>query len=106
MTDKIVVFSTCATEEEAAKLARVLVEAKVAACVTIVPAARSIYRWQGAIESAAECVLIIKSSRPLFEQLRSALEAAHAYEVPEVLALPVVAGAPNYMNWLEGQLGG
>jgi len=105
MTDKIVVFSTCATEEEAGKLARMLVEARVAACVTIVPGARSIYRWQGAIESAQECLLIVKSSRPLFEQLRATLEKAHAYDVPEVLAVPVVEGAPNYMDWLEGQLG-
>ena len=105
MTDKIVVLSTCATEEEGAKLARVLVDARVAACVTVVPGARSVYRWQGAVESAAECLLIIKSSRQLFEPLRLALERAHAYDVPEVLALPVVDGAPNYMNWLEGQLG-
>ena len=106
MTDKIVVLSTCATEQEASRLARVLVEARVAACVTIVPGARSIYRWQGAIESAAECLLIIKSSRQLFDSLRAALEAAHKYEVPEVLALPVTAGASNYMNWLEAELSG
>ena len=105
MTDKIVVLSTCATEDEAAKLARVLVEARVAACVTMVPGARSVYRWQGAIETAAECLLIIKSSRRLFEPLRTALENAHPYDVPEVLALPVVEGAPNYVNWLEGELG-
>jgi periplasmic divalent cation tolerance protein len=105
MTDKIVVLSTCATEEEAAKLARVLVEARVAACVTMVPGARSVYRWQGAVESAAECLLIIKSSRQLFEPLRMALEEAHPYDVPEVLAMPVVEGSANYMNWLEEQLG-
>jgi periplasmic divalent cation tolerance protein len=105
MTDKIVVLSTCATAHEAAKLARVLVEARVAACVTIVPGARSVYRWQGAVETSEECLLIIKSSRPLFDQLRAALERAHSYEVPEVLAIAVVEGAPNYITWLEGQLG-
>ncbi|HXM42978.1 MAG TPA: divalent-cation tolerance protein CutA [Bryobacteraceae bacterium] len=105
MTDKIVVLSTCATEEEAAKLARVLVEARLAACVTMVPGARSVYRWQGAVESAAECLLVIKSSRQLFEPLRTALEKAHGYDVPEVLAVPIVEGAANYLNWLEGQLG-
>jgi periplasmic divalent cation tolerance protein len=104
MTDKIVVLSTCATEEEAGKIARVLLEARVAACVTIVPGARSVYRWQGAVESAAECLLIIKSSRQLFDALSAALQKAHSYQVPEVLALPIVEGAPNYMNWLEGQL--
>src|ERR1019366_2772290 len=106
MTDKIVVLSTCATEEEAEKLARVLVEARVAACVTMVPGVRSVYRWQGAIESAAECLLIIKSSRQLFEPLRMALEEAHAYDVPELLAVPVVEGSANYLNWLEGRPGG
>jgi periplasmic divalent cation tolerance protein len=105
MTDKIVVLSTCATEEDAAKLARALVEARVAACVTMVPGARSVYRWQGAVESAAECLLIIKSSRGLFESLRTALEEAHTYDVPEVLAVPVVDGSVDYLNWLEGQLG-
>jgi periplasmic divalent cation tolerance protein len=105
MTDKIVVFSTCATEEEADRLARTLVEARFAACVTILPGARSVYRWQGAIETSGECLLIIKSSRALFESLRLALEKAHSYEVPELVALPVVEGAANYMNWLEGQLG-
>jgi periplasmic divalent cation tolerance protein len=83
----------------------VLVEARVAACVTMVPGVRSVYRWQGAIESAAECLLIIKSSRQLFEPLRMALEEAHAYDVPELLAVPVVEGSANYLNWLEGQLG-
>ena len=105
MTDKIVVLSTCATEEEADRLARVLVQARVAACVTMVPGARSVYRWQGAIESSAECLLIIKSSRQLFEPLRMALEDAHTYDVPEVLALPVMEGAAAYMNWLEAELG-
>ena len=104
MTDKIVVFSTCATEAEAEKLARQLVESRVAACVSIVPGARSIYRWQGQVETAMEWVLIIKSARELFEALRLALEKAHSYEVPEMLALPVVEGAPNYLNWLEAQL--
>jgi periplasmic divalent cation tolerance protein len=105
MTDKIVVYSACATEEEAEKVARMLVEAHLAACVNIVPGARSIYRWQGAIESAAEWLLIIKSSRPIFAQLCAALERAHSYQIPEVLAVPVVEGAPNYLNWLEDQLG-
>lgn len=105
MTDKIVVFSACATEEEAGKIARMLVEARLAACVNIVPGVQSIYRWQGAVESAAEWLLIIKSSRQIFAQLCGALEKAHSYQIPEVLAVPVVEGAPNYLNWLEDQLG-
>jgi periplasmic divalent cation tolerance protein len=104
MTDKIIVFSTCGTEEEAEKIARELVETRVAACVSILPGARSIYRWQGAIEAATEWILVIKSSRELFGELRTTLEKTHSYEVPELLALQVVEAAPNYLNWLEGQL--
>ena len=99
------VFSTCATEQEAEKLARMLVEARLAACVNIVPGVRSVYRWQGAVETAAEWLLIVKSSRRHFGELCVALEKAHSYEVPEVLAVPVVDGGPRYLAWLEGQLG-
>ena len=105
MTDKIVILSTCANEADAERIARALVDARLAACVTVAPGARSFYRWKGAVEDAAECLLIIKSSRPLFEALRAALEKAHPYEVPELIALPIVEGAPNYLNWLSENLG-
>ena len=105
MTDKIVILSTCATEEEAERIARALVEARHAACVNVVPGARSFYRWQGAIEDAREFLLIIKSSRPQFDALRAALEKLHSYDVPEVVAFPIVDGSPNYLNWLAGNLG-
>jgi periplasmic divalent cation tolerance protein len=104
MTDKIVVLCTCASLEEGERLGRALVEAGHAACVSVVPGVRSIYRWKGEIESAEESLLLIKSSRDRFEALRGAIEAMHSYEVPEVLALPVVAGAPNYLEWLANCL--
>ena len=104
MTDKIVVFSTCGSEAEAERLARHLVEAHLAACVNVVAPVRSFYRWKGAIEDAQEWLLIIKTARSLFDGLRTALETAHSYELPEVLALPVVEGSPNYLAWLEGEL--
>ena len=106
MTDKIVVLSTCASEEEAEKLAREVVEQRLAACVNVIPRIQSFYRWQGNLESAGECLLIIKSSRDRFDLLRSALEKAHSYEVPEIIALPVVEGAANYLNWLQANLAG
>ncbi|MGD0666509.1 MAG: divalent-cation tolerance protein CutA [Bryobacteraceae bacterium] len=106
MTDKIVVFSTCASQEEAEKLARLVVEQGHAACASIVPNVRSYYRWRGAVETAGEYLLIIKSARRRFAALCAALERAHAYEVPEVLAMPVVAGAAPYLAWLESSLGG
>jgi len=105
MTDKIVVFSTCASEEEAAKLARLVVDERLAACVTIVPNVRSYYRWQGAVETASEYLLVIKSMRPQFAGLCAALERAHSYEIPEVLALPVIAGAAPYLAWLDSSVG-
>ena len=104
MTDKICVFSTCATDEEAERLARLLVERRLAACVNVIVGVRSFYRWKGAVEDAAERLLVIKSSRALFPALKAALEAAHSYETPEALALPILDGAANYLNWLDESL--
>jgi periplasmic divalent cation tolerance protein len=104
VTDKIVVFSTCGSADEAEQLARRLVEKHLAACVNVISPVRSFYRWKGAVEDSTEWLLMIKSSRPLFAALRAVLEAAHSYEVPEVIALPVVEGSPNYLSWIEQEL--
>ena len=105
MTDKIVVLSTSSSIEEAEKIARVLVEERLAACVNVLPGLRSFYRWKGAVEDSAEWLLLIKSSRGQFEKLKTALEKLHSYEVPEVIALPIVDGSKNYLLWLEGEIG-
>jgi periplasmic divalent cation tolerance protein len=105
MTDKIVVLSTASSAQEAKKIARNLVDARLAACVNVVPGMRSFYRWKGKIEDTAEWLLVIKSSRGRFEALRTALEKLHSYEVPEVIALSVIDGAQNYLNWMDGELG-
>jgi periplasmic divalent cation tolerance protein len=104
MTDKIVVFTTCGSEEEAQKLASTLIEKHLAACVNISAPVRSVYRWKGAIEESQESLLIIKTSRAKFDALRVVLDTAHSYELPEVLALPVVEGSPNYLAWLDAEL--
>ena len=104
MTDKIVLFSTCSGEKEGENLARLLVDSRLAACVSLIPGIRSFYRWKGEVESSEECLLLIKSSRENFEALRERLEAAHSYEVPELLALAVLEGSTKYMNWLEANL--
>jgi periplasmic divalent cation tolerance protein len=106
MTDKIVVLSTCASEAEAERIAGRLVEERLAACVTVVPGARSFYRWQGAVESSNEWLLIMKTTREQFPGLAAALEKAHSYEVPEIIALPIVEGSANYLNWIEGSVHG
>ena len=104
MTDKIVVLSTCETQEEAAALARHLVEQGLAACVNIVGNIRSIYRWKDAIEDTQEWLLAIKSRRDLLPALRSEIEKKHSYEVPEVMALQVIDGSARYLAWLDREL--
>jgi periplasmic divalent cation tolerance protein len=104
MTDKIVVFSTCGSAEEAERLSRALIAGRLAACVNVLSPVRSFYHWKGAVEDASEWLLLIKTERRLFPQLRASLEAAHSYELPEVLALPVVEGSPNYLAWIAAEL--
>lgn len=104
MTDKILVFTTCGSAEEAAQIARSLVESRLAACVTVTPGIRSVYRWQGAIEEGEEWSLTIKSRRDLFAGLSTELRRLHSYETPEILAIPVVEGAAAYLQWMEGEL--
>ena len=105
MTDKIVVFSACDSAEQAETIAKALVDQHLAACVNIVPGARSIYRWKGQIEDTAEWMLIIKSRRDLMEPLRAAIGKIHSYEVPELLAVPVVDGSESYLAWVDRELG-
>jgi periplasmic divalent cation tolerance protein len=104
MTDKIVVLSTCGSPEEAQRLARALVEKRLAACVSVIPGVRSVYHWKDAIEEEEEVLLVIKTSRPLLEDLRSEIERLHSYEVPEVIAMQVVDGSERYLAWLDREL--
>ncbi|MFQ5776446.1 MAG: divalent-cation tolerance protein CutA [Terriglobia bacterium] len=100
MTDKVVVFVTCASAEEAARIARSLVEDRLAACVNVSAPVRSVYHWEGRICDDQEVLLVIKTVRALFDRVRRAVEKLHSYQVPEVICLPVIDGAPNYLNWL------
>ncbi|MEP6962739.1 MAG: divalent-cation tolerance protein CutA [Acidobacteriota bacterium] len=104
MTDKIVVLCTCESEEQAGSIARSLVEQNLAACVNILPNIRSIYRWKGTIEDAAEYLLVIKSRRDKFDALREAIVKIHSYDLPEVIAVPIVDGAQAYLRWIDQSL--
>lgn len=104
MTDKIVVSTTCGSEREARGLARLLVEERLAACVQVVPSIRSVYRWRGTVEESEEWLLLVKSRRDLFDELRRRLRAAHSYELPEILAWAVVDGEPGYLEWMDSGL--
>lgn len=104
MTDKLIVLVTCGSLAEAKKLARALVEARLAACGNILTGVRSIYRWKGKVESAGETLVILKTSRPRFVALRREVERLHSYDTPEIVALPITAGARKYLAWIEDSL--
>ena len=107
MTDKCLVLVTCANAVEARRIARAVVEARLAACVNILPGAvTSIYRWKGKVESARERLLLIKTSRKRLAKLQAVVERLHSYDVPEFIALPITAGSRAYLAWLEENLKG
>ena len=104
MTDKVIVFSTCASREEAKRIARTLVEERLAACVNVIGDIVSIYQWQGVVHEGDEVMLVVKSRRDLLARLQERLAAMHSYEVPEAIAIPVVDGLPAYLEWMEREL--
>jgi len=81
-------------------IARMLVEKHLAACVNILPGVQSVYRWQGAIEDASEVTLLVKTVPERYTELEAAIRAVHPYQVPEIIALPIVAGLPQYLDWI------
>src|SRR5438552_5253410 len=97
----IVVYCTASSEEEARKLADALVGEKLAACVSFLPRVRSTYWCEGRIERAEETLLIIETRTEKFDALAKRIRALHSYSVPEILAVPVVKGNPDYLKWLQ-----
>jgi periplasmic divalent cation tolerance protein len=95
-----IVFVMAANEDESDKIARALVEERLAACVNIVGPARSVYRWRGAIETANEYMLVIKTPTRNFSKLERKVRELHSYEVPEIVAVPLTAGSKPYVEWL------
>jgi periplasmic divalent cation tolerance protein len=100
MTDKRIVFTTAGSEDEANKIARHLVERRMAACVNIVPQITSIYRWKENVEEAREWLLIVKTTAAAFEEVRDAIAELHSYEVPECICLTIEDGTPSYLDWI------
>jgi len=106
MTDKIVVLVTCGSAEEARKIARALVEHRLAACVSILASpVQSVYRWKGSVESAKEFLLLIKTTKARFPRLKTEVKRLHSYDVPEIIALPIAFGASNYLAWVSESVG-
>jgi periplasmic divalent cation tolerance protein len=100
-----VILVTAPTREQAEAIAETLIQTKLAACVSLWPM-RSIYRWQGQVNRDEEWQLLIKSKLAKFEQLEATIRAMHDYEVPEILALPIVAGSLPYLQWMAEQVEG
>lgn len=101
MAKHILAVTTTGDEESAAALARALIERRLVACVNIVPGVRSLYRWKGAIEDDKEWVLLMKTRAERFDDLASALDELHGYDVPELIALPIEKGSAAYLAWVD-----
>ncbi len=104
MTDKLVIFVTCSQREEAEQLARSLVEQRLAACVNVLPGILSWYWWERQVTRDEELLLVIKTTRSKFEELRKEVQRLHSYSVPEIIAMPIVEGSEDYLNWIDNSL--
>lgn len=100
---EIVVFVTTASEEEAVRIGRSLVEAKLAACANVLPGVRSIFRWEGTVSEEREALLVVKSRGELFEELAALIKGLHSYKVPEIIAFSIVQGSPDYLSWIRDE---
>ena len=103
MSEALVVLTNCPSVEVADRIARTLVESGLAACVNRLAEAASVYRWQGSVEHAAETPLLIKTTRERYTEVEQAIRALHPYEVPEIVALAIVAGSAPYLRWIADE---
>lgn len=101
--DYQIVLSTCPSEETAERLASALVEKNMAACVSIIPGIRSVYHWQGKVARDQEWLLVIKAAAGHYAAIENTIVSLHPYELPEIIAVPIVAGLPAYLAWLQQQ---
>ncbi len=105
MTDKKLVLTTVASEEEARKIAGALVDRRLAACVNIIPRVASIYQWAGKMEESQECLLLIKTTAAVFDDLREAIQELHSYDLPECISLAIEDGSAAYLDWITESVG-
>ncbi|MCL0077766.1 divalent-cation tolerance protein CutA [Peptococcaceae bacterium] len=105
MEEYIQVFTTTEKEEDAKKIAKTIVEERLAACVQILGPITSTYWWEESIETSKEWLLFIKSKKSMYEELEKAIKSIHPYQVPEIIAVPVTAGSKDYLGWLKKELG-
>jgi periplasmic divalent cation tolerance protein len=101
MEEKILVMITTGSEEEAARIAKGLLGERLIACANLIGGIRSLYRWQGKVCDDSEILMLCKTERRLFSRLSEKVKSIHSYEVPEIIALPLVEGWPPYLDWVE-----
>ena len=105
MTSHRIILTTAGSHREARKIARALVELRLAACVNIVPKVESVYRWQGKVETAQEWMLIIKTSQKRYKAVEKVIKQLHSYDLPECISIAVETGSKEYLKWLGEQVG-
>ncbi|MBW2145825.1 MAG: divalent-cation tolerance protein CutA [Deltaproteobacteria bacterium] len=105
MEEIIMVMVTVGTESQGLEIGRSLVQEKLAACVNLIKGVKSLYIWEGRLSDDQEILMLIKTRRSLFSRLRDRVEELHTYEVPEIIALPVIEGSPSYLRWVAEMTG-
>ena len=106
MTDKIIVFVTCESKEQAETIAQTVVTGRLAACVNVLPGIRSCYIWEQKLTWSDEVLLLIKTSRPRFGQLQDRIKALHSYSVPEIVGVTIDDAFQKYIDWIDASVGG
>ena len=106
MSERLVVLMTAGSQEEADRIANTLVAEMLAACVNVLPGVTSNYRWEGKVQQDQEWLLVAKSTREVLDDLVRRVQALHSYDLPEIIALPVVGGSEGYLRWIDGEVHG
>lgn len=101
MADEVVILITTETQEEARKIAAALIDSNLAACVNIVESVQSLFRWQGKVEDDKECLMIVKSVSRKLDAVTAKVQEVHSYDVPEIIALPIIGGSKEYLQWVH-----
>jgi periplasmic divalent cation tolerance protein len=101
MPSYVVVLVTCASKLDAQKLAQIVLEKRLAACISIVDCVESFFRWQSQVDHAQECLLILKTQDKHLDDLTKLIKLHHSYELPPIIALPIIGGCTDYLNWIQ-----
>jgi periplasmic divalent cation tolerance protein len=106
MQEHLVALITAGSQEEADRIANTLVSEMLAACVNVLPGVTSVYRWEGEVQRDQEWLLVVKTTREVLDDLVRRVQAIHSYDLPEIIALPVVGGSKGYLRWIDGEVHG